>query len=146
MAAVYVYMGTEIGAAMFERQSELSDESTSGFTRVVHGYIFFESLDPFQQLFGTSIQKLNDLTYLSYADRRFSLNGIQYPLIQLGIVGLLLWILFYIIVLLKVPSYAKLCVLTFFVLSSIEVTYLGSYMMLLTIIPVACYFYKTKSK
>lgn len=137
--AVYLYIGTEIGATMLERQSELTEEGTSGFTRVMHGYMYFDNLDITEKIFGTSIKNLNELIYLSYAEKRFALNGIQFPLIQLGVVGLVLWIAFYINAILKTPIIAKLSVLTLFVLSSIEVTYLGPYMVMLTVIPCSYY-------
>lgn len=136
---IYIYLRTDIGAAMFARQSEITEEGTSGFSRVVYGYTFFENLSPIQKVIGTSISNMNDLTYLSYAGKNFSVNGIQAPLIQLGIIGLGVWLLFYIIVILKTNHLSKLCVLTLFVLSSIEVTYLGPYMVLLTVIPLVNY-------
>lgn len=134
IALIYLYVGTEIGAAMLERQSEITTEGTSGFARMTYGYMFFESLDPQQQIFGTSVAEINDLVYMSYNDRRFSLNGIQYPLVQLGIVGLLIWLFFYF----KLFKAGNLCgkssILVYLLLSSLEVVYLGPYMALLTII------------
>ena len=130
-----LYVSTDIGFAMLDRQTELSTEGTSGYTRIVEGYLYYSSLNDVQKLFGTSYADLNNLTYLSYSNRNFSLNGIQYPLIQLGIVGLILWLLFYIYVFRKTSICGKMCVLVYIVLSALEVTYLGSYMVMLTIIP-----------
>ena len=131
---IYLYAITEIGAAMLERQSEITTEGTSGFTRIIYGYSFYENLTPKQQCFGTSVSEINDLIYLSYIDRRFSLNGIQYPLIQLGIIGLSIWILFYVKLFWTGDLCSRSCILVFFLLSSLEVVYLGPYMAILTII------------
>lgn len=131
---VYIYLGTEIGAAMFERQSELTTDGTSGFHRVAYGYMFLEGLSQRQYLFGTSISDINNITYLSYSDSNFPLNGIQAPLMQLGIVGLSIWIIFYLYTFVRTTLCGKMCIVVFLILSSIEVIYLGSYMSQLTII------------
>ncbi len=134
--AVYFYVRTDIGSSMLERQDEITTEGTSGFTRVMYGYFFYDQLAPLQKLIGTSVTDINDLIYISYSDRKFALNGIQNILVSLGAIGLALWILFYLKVMRDTTLCGICCVCVFFVLSAIEVTYLGSYMLLLTI--VAC--------
>lgn len=134
--AVYFYVRTDIGSAMLERQEEITTEGTSGFTRVMYGYMFYDQLAPLQKLIGTSVTDINDLIYISYSDRKFALNGIQNILVSLGAIGLALWILFYLKVMRDTTLCGICCVCVFFVLSAIEVTYLGAYMLLLTV--VAC--------
>lgn len=138
----YLFVATDIGASMLSRQEELYTEGTSGFSRIMYGYMFYDNLDPIQKIIGTSVSNINNLTYLSYQDSKFPLNGIQSPLIQLGTIGLLLWIIFYVSVFFKTNACGRICVLVFFIFSAIEVTYLGSYMTILTIIPCSILYNK----
>lgn len=39
---------------MLSRTEELSDEGTSGYARVVNGYMMFDQLTPEQKVFGIS--------------------------------------------------------------------------------------------
>lgn len=134
--AVYMYVRTDIGASMLERQDEITTQGTSGFTRVAYGYIFYEQLAPLQKLIGTSMADINDLIYISHSDRKFALNGIQSILVSLGAIGLALWGLFYVKVMRATTLCGIMCVCVYIVLSAVEVTYLGPYMLLLTV--VAC--------
>lgn len=141
-ALMYLYVGTDIGASMLDRQAEIKTEGTSGYYRIMHGYIFYDSLSSIEQVFGISVADINNLTYLSYADEKFPLNGIQAPLIQLGVIGLILWIIFYISLMFRTNLCGKMSICILFVLSTLEVTYLGSYMTILTVI--ACSFAKQR--
>lgn len=135
---VLLYASTDMGAAMLGRHEELVTDGTSGFTRVLLGYTFYDKLEPMEKLFGISVADINDLVYLSYADKKFPLNGIQAPLVQLGLIGLIAWALFYLQLFVKNNALGRACVLVYVVFSAIEVTYLGPYMTLLTVIPCAC--------
>lgn len=143
---VYIYISTELGNSMLSRQDEIYTEGTSGFQRVVYGYSFFDNLSLKNKLFGTPISEINDLIYLSYYDTRFALNGIQTPLMQLGIIGLLLWLIFYINIYVKTSILGRVCILVLLLMSLIEVTYLGAYMTLLTVIPCSIVYKKIKYK
>lgn len=140
---LYLYVGTDLGASMLNRKDEITTEGTSGFSRIMYGYIYYERLDSFQKLFGISVSDVNDLIYLSYADKKFALNGIQAPLIQLGAIGLMIWIMFYLRVFISTNVCGKIAILCFFILSAIEVTYLGPYMLILSIIPSANMYQKS---
>ena len=90
----YVYLQSEIGTAIVERSSELETEGTSGYARVVSGYVVFGALPPTEKLFGSTIQDVvgySDFSYISMD--RFYVNGIQTVLMTLGALGLLLYIL-----------------------------------------------------
>lgn len=144
VASVYFYIGSESGQDMLSRSTELSTEGTSGYTRVIAGFVMFDQLDFNEQLFG--IPDANERFGLERRDGRvtFFANGFQTILLSLGYVGALLYLLFYIILFSKVSLYSKMCLIILLLMSLLESNYLNPFMMLLTIIPCADYYINWK--
>lgn len=138
---VYLYFGTEVGQKMFSRADEFSTEGSSGFNRVVAGYLMFDQLDFNEQLIG--IPDASDRFGIEKANgkHRFYVNGVQSILLSLGYVGAALYLLFYIGLFRKVGSASRMCLIVLLVMGLLESNYLNPYMMLLTIIPCADRFY-----
>lgn len=134
---VSIYMGSEMGQTMLSRSNEFSTEGTSGFTRVVGGYLMFGQLDFKEQLIGIpdASERFGTLRY----DGRliFFANGIQTILLSLGYLGALFYFIFYATLFKKTDLTSRMCIIILLVLSLIESDYLNPYMMLLTIIPCA---------
>lgn len=139
-AAVYFYVGSESGQDMISRSAEFSTEGSSGYTRVVAGFVMFDQLDFNEQLFG--IPDAKERFGLDRWDGRvaYFANGFQTILLSLGYVGALLYLLFYILLFRKVNLYSKMCLIILLLMSLLESNYLNPFMMLLTIIPCADYY------
>ena len=122
---------------MLSRTEELSDEGTSGYARVVNGYMMFDQLTPEQKVFGISDARERFGYEKKSGAFVFYVNGVQSILLNLGYIGILLYFLFYANVFHKVGLTSRMCVVVLLVMSLLEANYLNSYMMLLTIIPCA---------
>lgn len=142
---VYLYLGTEMGQKMFSRADEFTTEGSSGFNRVVFGYLMFDQLDFNEQLIGIPNASERFGIEKSNGERVFYVNGVQSILLSLGYVGAALYLLFYIGIFRKVGSDSRMCIIVLLVMGLLESNYLNPYMMLLTIIPCADYYYRRKS-
>ncbi|MDD7128412.1 MAG: hypothetical protein PUH91_06260 [Prevotella sp.] len=146
VAVVYFYVGSESGQDMISRSAEFSTEGTSGYTRVVAGFVMFDQLDFNEQFFG--IQDAKERFGLERWDGSvaYFANGFQTILLSLGYVGALLYLLFYILLFRKVNLYSKMCLIILLLMSLLESNYLNPFMMLLTIIPCADYYINWKQR
>jgi len=136
----FVYSRTESGAEVLSRQEELSTEGTSGYTRVVAGYMMFESQSLNDQIWGASRGQLVD-DYGHSKEGTFTLyiNGFQTILLTLGYLGTFFYLLFYIILFRKVSILGRMSIIILLVMSLLESNYLNAYMLLFTLIPCAEY-------
>lgn len=141
----YLYGSTEAGQEIFSRQEELTTEDTSGYVRVMGGYIMFETLTPQEKIFG--LPNVQEIFGKDNADGTtwFYINGVQTILLSLGYIGTLLYLLFYTSVFRKVGLSSRICIITLLTMALLESNYLNPYMLLLTIIPCAEYFNNYKS-
>lgn len=137
-SAYYVYANTEIGEEMIERQEEFSVERSSGYDRVIGGYIMFATQNTKEQLWGTDRSQLaDDYGRNKEGDLSLYVNGFQTVLLTLGCVGAILYILFYGFLFHKVTTLGRMCIVLLLIMSLIESCYLNTYMLLLTAIPCA---------
>lgn len=146
LGVTYTYISTEIGQQMLSRTEEFSNEGSSGYVRVVGGYIMFESLTPTEQIFGIPDARKRFGYEKANGDFVFYVNGIQSILLNLGYVGAILYLLFYASIFRKVALSSKMCLIVLLVMSLLESNYLNSYMMLLTIVPCSEIYLNRNSK
>ena len=137
---VTVYAKSQIGEALISRSDEFSREGSSGFDRVVGGYLMFEKLRSTEKLTGIPDSANKFRTVTSTGRLKFYVNGIQTILLSLGIIGVAAYLLFYSNLFVKVDLSSRICLLVLLTLSLLESNYLNPYMMLLTIIPCASYY------
>ena len=142
---VYIYLGTVIGQNMISRADEFNNEGSSGFTRVVGGYLMFDQLDSREQLIGIPDARERFGIEKANGQFKFFVNGVQTILLSLGYIGATLYLLFYIGLFRKVSSASRMCIIVLLMMGLLESNYLNPYMMLLTIIPCADYYYHRKS-
>lgn len=139
---INMYIGSETGQMMLSRSDEFSTEGSSGFTRVIGGYLMFDQLEFKEQMIG--ILNARDRFGLLRFDGRliFFANGVQTILLSLGYLGALFYLLFYASLFIKTCFASRMCIIVLLIMSLIESNYLNPFMMLLTIIPCADYNYK----
>lgn len=140
----YIYGSTEAGQEIFSRQDELTTEDTSGYVRVMGGYAIYDMLTPQEKMIGKP-----DAQEAFGKDRAdgttwFYINGVQTILVYLGFIGALLYLFFYASVFRKVALSSRMCLITLLTMALLESNYLNPYMLLLTIIPCAEYYYNYK--
>lgn len=142
--AVYLYVGSDIGQDMLSRFDEFSNEGTSGFTRVVGGFLMFNQLDSQEQMIG--IPDARDRFGIETWDGRyvFFANGVQTILLSHGYLGAILYFFFYANLFRKVGLLSRMCIIVLLVMSLLESNYLNPYMMLLSVIPCAEYYHEKK--
>lgn len=146
LGIVYLYGSTESGQEMLSRQDELTTENTSGYVRVVGGYAIYDMLTPQEKTFGKP-----DAQEIFGKDRSdgttwFYINGVQTVLVYLGFIGAILYLLFYASIFRKVGLSSRMCLITLISMALLESNYLNPYMLLLTLIPCAEYYYNYKLK
>ena len=142
---INMYIGSETGQMMLSRSDEFSTEGSSGFTRVIGGYLMFDQLDLKEQMIG--ILNARDRFGLLRYDGRliFFANGIQTILLSLGYLGVLFYFLFYASLFKRTSFASRMCIIVLLIMSLIESNYLNPFMMILTIIPCADYYYNKKN-
>lgn len=143
--SIHLYIQTDAGQNMLSRSEEFSTEGTSGYTRVVGGFMMFDQLDFNERLFGIA-----DARERFGIERRdgsvvFFANGFQTILLSFGYIGTFLYLIFYIALFRKVNLSSRVCLIILLLMSLLESNYLNPFMMLLTIIPCAEY-YQTNIK
>ena len=139
---INMYIGSETGQMMLSRSDEFSTEGSSGFTRVIGGYLMFDQLDLKEQMIGI-LDARDRFGLLRYDGRLiFFANGVQTILLSLGYLGALFYLLFYASLFIKTCFASRMCIIVLLIMSLIESNYLNPFMMLLTIIPCADYNYK----
>ena len=144
--AVNIFIGSETGQMMLSRSNEFSTENTSGFTRVVGGYLMFDQLDFKEQMIGILNPRERFGILASNGKLVFFANGIQTILLSLGYLGAFFFLVFYAFLFKKTSLASKMCIIILLVMSLIESNYLNPFMMLLTIIPCANYFYNKRNQ
>ena len=140
IGVTYIYITTELGQQMLSRRFELFDEHTSGYSRIVGGYVMFEQLKLNEQFFGITDYRDRFGFLLNDGNFKFYCNGIQTILLSLGYIGTLLYLIFYINLFRNISLTSRMCVIILLVMGLLESNYLNPYMMLLTIIPCAEYY------
>lgn len=144
VGSFFVYQSTEAGQAMLSRSTELSTENTSGYSRVVAGYMMFDSMSPNDKMVG--IPNAREVFGLELSDGRtiFYINGVQTILISLGYIGAFVYLLFYISLFRKVSLQSRMSIIMLLTMGLLESNYLNAYMMLFTIIPCGEYYLNKK--
>lgn len=146
LGAIYFYADSGMGQSVLSRSTELSTDGTSGFSRVVKGYLYFASLNQKEKLTGIPSPEKKFGIVKGDGKIKFYVNGFQTVLLTLGYMGAILYILFYTSLFRKVSIPSRMCIIVLLIMSLIESNYLNSYMMLLTVIPCAEYFYNKKNR
>ena len=146
VGVIYLYVNSELGQQMLLRSGELSDEHTSGFVRVVGGYMMFDQLNPIEKIIG--IPDARERFGIERVDGSLSfyVNGVQMILPSLGYIGLFLYLFFYIRIFRSVRADSKMSIIVLLIMGLLESNYLNPYMMLLTIIPCADYYINKQKK
>lgn len=146
LAAFWVYQSTEVGQEMISRTSEFSTENSSGYTRVIAGYMTYDMLTTSEKIIGApdAVERFgierNDGGVAS--GLILYLNGIQSILVGAGLLGLLLYVLFYTSIYKMVSLGSRMQIILLLAMALLESNYLNPYMMLLTIIPCAEYYHR----
>ena len=140
IGGVTYFAKSQIGEALISRSDEFSNEGSSGFDRVVGGYLMFATLNSKEKLIGISDPADKFGTVTSPGKVKFYVNGLQTVLLTLGYIGALVYLLFYSSLFVRVELSSKMCIIVLLILSLLESNYLNPYMMLLTIIPCASYY------
>lgn len=147
------YSSTDQGQEIFERLSNLgTDEDSESYDRTFRGYVLFQILPDVNKVFGISQENLESfighsaISYLfmsntSNGQNDTYLNGIQYVLVHFGIIGLLLFLSFFISLFIHSNYLGKTIISTFLVIMLVGNLY-ASHMMLLTVLLS----YKNKNK
>lgn len=141
--SIWLYQNSESGQELLSRQQEFTTEDTSGYSRVIGGYIMYGSMTPQEQMLGKPNAR-EVYTIEHHGTSLFYVNGVQTILLCLGYVGALLYLFFYSTIFKRVNISSRMCLIILLTMALLESNYLNPYMMLMTIIPCANYYYKNK--
>lgn len=135
---INIYMSSDIGSSMMERQEEFSSDDSSAYTRIVRGFKIYGVLPFFNQLFGIS---MDDMFAISAANgiqlehNELATNGFQTVLVQNGLIGFIILFLFYVALYKRsFELLKKVLLLLLLCLSLMESIYLSPLMLLITVI------------
>ena len=134
-----LFLVSEAGVELMERKSEFQTEGSSGFLRIVQGFLIFDALPLFHKLFGISMEsvaamQLPFFTYTSTGEVSLFTNGFCTVLIKTGLMGLLLLLFVYYKMFKNGSMLSKTLVILLLVMSMIEQVYLTSSMLLCSVI------------
>lgn len=143
--SLVLYQKSEMGAKMLERKDTimLSDEAevtSSGFLRIVRGYLLYEELPTISKLIGCNNQNKIDeyinspSLYLYFTAIPDYFNGVQEVLIRTGIIGLLIFTMLIKSLWGKNTQTGKAILLLFVVISFVGTTFFSSLMLLYIVI------------
>lgn len=129
--AINYYISTDIGSALLDRANKVDGSSGegSGYVRTQYGYIVYGNLDTTKKMFGTSSEYI-----ANYIKDGGFFNGISTILIEIGLIGTILLIIFYFVNCRKNGVIAIAMVIILILVSAMEATYLGPLMMICTTI------------
>jgi len=137
--AVKEYITSEFGEKMLGRINEFDTDNTSGYLRVVRGYLVYDYLPWMNKIFGIwpdDLLKMH-IPFLDMTKEKSSIlyfNGVQTALIRVGILGTLLLLNVYINIYKNNILLAKVLILTFLLLALLDQMYMSSTMLILTTI------------
>lgn len=139
---IWIYTKTESGSEMLARTEEINTAGTSGFARVAAGYFMYANMPIENQIFGMDRDTFLETDTTFYHDDKLYVNGVQIILITLGVVGLILYILFYSYLFARGNTVSRVGILVFLFFSLLEFTYLTIYMSMFTIISCGEWYYR----
>lgn len=120
------YFLSQIGSYVLSRTSELSSDSSSGYLRMVSGYLYVGELDTSHFLFGADKSYIEKL--FNTGDKTF-VNGIASYILFDGLIGTILVLLTFITTAWRKDFIVWSVVIMFIVLSAIEATYMREFSM-----------------
>lgn len=119
----YLFIQSTYGEDLISRTTEFSEEGSSGYLRVLQGYILYNDLPTLGKVFGQEL----------IGDYMFA-NGLSTILIRTGIVGLILFLFVYCRLYINGTSLSKSMVILLLTMSLVEQVYLGPSMLICTVI------------
>lgn len=139
----FYFFSSAMGASLIARTSEFQDEAgllSSGFVRVVRGYIVFGEYNIFEKIFGLNntdalLQVINQrglsqlFTYNLDGTPSLFFNSVHYILLETGILGVFLYILFLKSVYNKSSIFSKVIVIQLVAFSFISQMYFNDFML-----------------
>ena len=139
----FYFFPSAMGASLIARTSEFQDEAgllSSGFVRVVRGYIVFGEYNIFEKIFGLNntdalLQVINQrglsqlFTYNLDGTPSLFFNSVHYILLETGILGVFLYILFLKSVYNKSSIFSKVIVIQLVAFSFISQMYFNDFML-----------------
>lgn len=143
--ALPYYMESDAGQNVMLRTEELSfDESSRSYMRLYRGYALFEALPTVNKIFGTDSEGMLSATHnsgvsgLFLGERNSDLycNGLQQLLLNTGIVGLTIFMLFTIPYFRRSSFLGKAALLALLALSLVSGMYLSPIMLLMYLIAI----------
>ena len=146
LAVAFLYIQTEQGMAIADRASGVSlEEGSSSFMRTFRGYFLYAVLPTINKFFGIGIDNVMDFILHSRVAYLFIspitgeyenyLNGVQTILVSNGLVGLILFVWYYVRLYIKNISLSRSLIILFLSLMLIGNLYLSQTMLLCTVIP-----------
>lgn len=137
--AISYYFTTDAGLAVLERQDELTTEGSSGFMRVVQGFMIFDALPTSNKVLGVSMDDVENMhlpfiTYDENGDAKMFTNGLCTLLLRTGLLGMILCFVVYFFIWKNGTILSKVLLILLFVMSIIEQVYLLPSMLIISVI------------
>ena len=129
------YSQTDVGSAVMERQSEFSDEDTSGFRRIVRGYSIFAAIPFIFKIIGSPYSVVIDAASscgVNLLESSWTFNGFQQVMISYGLIGLGILVSFYAKLYNKNNTTSQALIWLLLYLSLVEYIYLAPIMFIIT--------------
>lgn len=128
------------GDFIVERSSELNSETSSGYIRIMRGYLIFDELPTINKLIGMPISEAGELAEHRglYEGSGFIANGLQTILILHGYIGFILWFTLFFLTYKETRLIGRASFFLLLALSLMESTYLSPTMLILLGVALAC--------
>ena len=113
---------------------------------MIGGYLIYDTFTTSEKITGNPEAEKQFSIERSDGFTMFYVNGIQSILINGGIICIILYIVFYASLFRKICIVSRMCIVSFVTMAFLESNYLNTYMILMTVIPCADYYYSYKLK
>lgn len=135
------WITTGTGDFLIERSTEFDSETSSGYIRIMRGYLIFDELPSLNKMIGMPMSEVGMLAEskgLYEQGSGFISNGLQTILLLHGYLGFLLWVIFVITVYKESQLIGRACIFLLLALSLMESVYLSSTMLMLLCAAMVC--------
>lgn len=131
------YVQSEVGSSVMDRQKEITNQSGSAYDRMFRGFEIYEVMPTVNKIIGINVDELRESDSYNGVEtvkEGMLLNGLQFALVSKGLIGLAIFLMFFVAIFKNSNILTKSALGLLLVMSLIESVYFSHHMLILTLI------------
>ena len=131
------YVQSEVGSSVMDRQKEITNQSGSAYDRMFRGFEIYEVMPTVNKIIGINVDDLRESDLYNGVEtlkEGMLLNGFQFALVSKGLIGLTIFLMFFVAIFKNSNILTKSALGLLLVLSLFESVYFSHHMLILTLI------------